>query len=175
MPDKLPARARPAMLAKHRTRLGGRLGADELPRLSELCRSRVARVDATLAFALEEASGRLLMHVHVRAELHLTCQRCLAAMAWRADHRNRVFVVSDHETARSLPRGADHVVCTAHEIAPAEVIEEELLLLLPQIPTHESIEQCDPGMVAHLRDGRTRDAGDDRRRNPFAVLKSMRL
>lgn len=163
------------MLAKHRTRLGGRLCADELPRLSELCRSRAARVDATLAFALEEASARPVMHVHVRAELHLTCQRCLAAMTWRVDHRNRVFIVSDHETARSLPRGADHVVCASQEIAPAEVIEEEVLLLLPQIPTHESIERCDPGMIAHLRGGRARDAGDNPRRNPFAVLKSMRL
>ncbi len=172
MLDKLPARARPAMLAKHRTRLGGRLCADELPRLAELCRSRAARVDAALEFAFENAGGRLVMQIHVRAELRLTCQRCLAAMTWRADHRNRVFIVSNHEIARSLPRGADYVVCASQDIAPANVVEEEVLLLLPQIPAHENVEQCDSGVIAHLRDGDTRN---DPRGNPFAVLENVRL
>ena len=172
--DKLPARARPAALARRRTRLAGHLAVGELPRLADLCRSRAAHVDATLAFAFEDASARLVMRTHVRAELQLTCQRCLSAMPWRVDHHSRVFIVSDRKAAMNLPRGAEHIVRASEEIALTEIIEEEILLLMPQIPAHHGVEQCDPGVIAHLRRGRARHAGDGARRNPFAVLKSMR-
>ena len=173
--NKLPARARPAALARHRTRLTGHLTAGELPRIAELCRSPAARVSAALVFAFEDASGRIVMQIHVRAELQLTCQRCLSAMAWRTDHRNRLVIVGGHEEAKRLPRGADHIVCMSEDLAPADVVEEELLLLLPQIPVHESIGQCDPGMVAHLRGDGARHARGGPRNSPFAALENIRL
>ena len=111
------------------------------------------------------------MQTRIRAGLHLTCQRCLAPMAWRINHKNRVVIMTNQETARSLPRATDHVVCPSEEIAPAELVEEEILLLLPHIPLHASVDQCDADVIArlHRRDTpKTRD-------NPFAALKNIRL
>ncbi len=159
------------MLAKHRTRLEGDLSVGELSRLSELCRSPAARIRAALEFEFEAGSGRLMLRMEVRGELELTCQRCLSAMPWRLDHTSRLAVVDDPEAAARLPRGADHIVCPAQGIAPASLVEEEVLLALPQIPMHNRAGQCDADMMARLGHGDGREA----RSNPFGILRNIRL
>ncbi|MDD9806004.1 MAG: YceD family protein [Gammaproteobacteria bacterium] len=193
MERRLPHHIRPAVLARHRTRLEGTLRVGELPRLSELCRAQAARIEAALEFEYETGSGRLMMGVELHGELELTCQRCLSAMRWRLDHTNRLVVADGPQTAASLPRDTDHIVCTTEEIAPAGVVEEEVLLALPQIPAHDHIGQCDAAMVAHLggagRGGDNPAGGpadapagspdnhpdNNPANNPFGILRNIRL
>lgn len=200
MNRRLPHHIRPAVLARHRTRLEGSLCVGELPRLAELCRAQAARIEAALEFEYETGSGRLMMGVELHGELELTCQRCLSPMRWHLDHINRLVVADGPQAAASLPRDTDHIVCTAEEIAPAGIVEEEVLLALPQIPAHGHIGQCDAAMVAHLGGaGRGVHAGPADNRgghanpdnpggqanpgadpannpdNPFGILRNIRL
>lgn len=197
MERKLPHHIRPAVLARHRTRLEGALCVGELPRLAELCGAQAARIEAALEFEYETGSGRLMMGVELHGELELTCQRCLSPMRWRLDHINRLVIADSPQAAASLPRETDHIVCAAEEMAPAGVVEEEVLLALPQIPAHGHIGQCDAAMVAHLggagRGGHAHPAGAPggahanpanpaagadpaaNPDNPFGILRNIRL
>ena len=106
------------------------------------------------------------MNGRVEGVLPLVCQRCLDHLEWKFDTRFECLVVG-HEREKS--RGLDAVVCSGGRIELEPVIEDELLLALPNAPVH-TFGTCEAPQI--------RVAGErspSRSTSPFSALGEMRL
>ena len=97
------------------------------------------------------------LQLHVKANLPVTCQRCLNQMTVNLA-LNFHYLVCD--AGKDAPNDDDEIdwLESNHEMNVLELIEDELLLALPIAPTHA--EACNK---ASMQSGE--------KPNPFAVLK----
>jgi len=80
----------------------------------------------------------VILQGRVRASLRLECQRCLGRVAFPVDIGFRLAVVATLAQAESLPDGLDPLLLADGEpLRLADMVEDELLLALPQVPMHE--------------------------------------
>jgi uncharacterized protein len=106
--------------------------------LSQLDRVRDAgglpgtRIAAQLRFGSFE--GRTTVDVRVEGVAMLSCQRCLQPYASGVDERAQVMVVRDEE--ESVPGGYEPFVGVPEQLSLAALVEEQVLLALPLVPTH---------------------------------------
>jgi uncharacterized protein len=98
----------------------------------------------------------------------LRCQRCLEALVYRVDSEMSLALVSGMDGARQLPERYDPLLVSDRLIRPRDLIEDELLLALPQIPMHDP-EAC-KAMSAELDVGQEQSG----KANAFAVLADLK-
>ena len=103
-----------------------------MPRLLELVTTPPRAITYRIEFALD-ASGRPKMIGRVEGMLPLVCQRCLDSLDWSFDATFESVVVGDE---REETKGQDAVVCSDGRIALEPMIEDEVLLALPNAPVH---------------------------------------
>lgn len=137
-----------------------------MPRLVELSLDRRGVVDAELSFDVGAGEGLRQMRGRVRAELHVTCQRCLEPMTLVLEIEPRLILLRPGER-EELAQQEDALVVT-RAVPLSELVEDELLLAMPMIPKH-ALAQC----PAKGRVGQSEPAPPTRG-NPFAALKAMK-
>ena len=151
-------------LASRQACLSGLVEPVLMPRLLEVAASTPSAIAYRIEFT-RDASGRPRMRGRVEGMLPLICQRCLEELEWRIETGFESLVIgSEHEEARGL----DAVVCSGGRLDLESVIEDELLLALPDSPAH-AYGSCEPPPI--------RDAGEQsalRRTNPFTALDALR-
>ena len=150
-------------LASRRAVLAGVVEAESLPRLLEV----VAAGPGAVAYRIEftrDVSGRPKMSGHVEGVLPLVCQRCLDRLDWTFDARFESVVVGD---AQEDTGGMDAVTCPGGRIELDPVIEDEILLALPNAPVHPR-GSCD---TPSFRDARGQPSSP--RSNPFSALRTL--
>ena len=164
----LPARINPWQLAAEDGRLTGDLALVKLPRLMAIVNQAGGRVSIDLA-AGKDAQGLSFITGRLQTEVELTCQRCLGPLRWPMDVAVRLGLVHAEAEADRLPDDYEPLPAPADSaMAVAELVEDELLLALPQIPRHADQRECeahgygapDPAFIAEQR-------------RPFAVLASL--
>ncbi|MCB2264329.1 MAG: YceD family protein [Candidatus Thiosymbion ectosymbiont of Robbea hypermnestra] len=116
----------------------GRLPLSGLPRLRGLLLDAAGDVGFRLAFSRDEA-GRGVLRCEVVATLRLSCQRCLEALEHRVETDTWLALVSGVDEERRLPERYDPLPVGDEPIRPGDLVEDELLLALPQIPMHEPV------------------------------------
>lgn len=118
--------------------LGSRLAA-------ALAHDTVGQVDYVLDFALAPVGG-IAISGTIHAGLEARCQRCLEPVRLQLTVPVRLIVPHD-EIDTEAPTGWEF---TAPDMRPslAELIAEELLLALPQVPCHPSGTCRPPGVVS---------------------------
>lgn len=151
-------------LASRQACLSGLVEPVLMPRLLEV----VASTPSAIAYRIEftrDASGRPRMRGRVEGMLPLVCQRCLEEIEWPIETGFKSLAIgSEHEETRGL----DAVICSGGRLDLESVIEDELLLALPNSPAH-AYGSCEPPPI--------RDAGEQpalRRTNPFTALHALR-
>lgn len=153
-------------LASARAVLAGRLESGSMPRLLEV----VAAAPGSIAYRIEfarDASGRPGMTGRVEATLPLVCQRCLDGLDLRLDARFESLVLGND---RGEADGRDDVVvCPNGRLVLESVVEDELLLALPDAPVHAH-GSCEAPRVRDP-DGRL---PSPRSTNPFSALHALR-
>ena len=104
----------------------------------------------------------LLAHTRVRVQ----CQRCLLPMncALRAQARLR-FAADEASAERLDPDSDDDILALPQALDLRELIEDELILVLPPFPRHEHCEP--PGPMRDAADGEVQP-------NAFAALQGLR-
>jgi uncharacterized protein len=157
MSTELPERVDPWRAADKRAAFAGRLPLSRLTRLRGLLFGTSGDVAYRLEFYRDEG-WRAIVRGSIRATLYQECQRCLETVAHEADVRIALAVVTDDSA--EVPGQHDPLVVEEGFVHPLALIEDELLLDLPQIPRH------DPDACSAAVD---RPAGAERS-NPFAVL-----
>ena len=110
--------------------------------------------------------GHPLLHVSVKGEVKLMCQRCLTPFAFAVESQATLVLAKDEEAADELE---DHladedvdVIAGSKNMNVLDLVEDEMLLAIPLSPKHE---RC-PDQIGQ-------DIGaTDKRVSPFEVLKN---
>jgi uncharacterized protein len=111
------------------------------------------------------------MHLQLRAQLPMTCQRCLGQVLMPVALDNSYRFVADEETAEAEDDNCDEdLLVLSKQFDLRELLEDELLLELPLMPKHEV---C-PEHVKLASTDEDFKAALTQKPNAFAVLGSLK-
>ena len=165
-------RMRIADLAAQNALIKRTLDAAELTRLSAVCAPSRA-IDLELEFSFDDHRN-VRMCGTVSAAAEVSCQRCLEAVPIALEGEFDVVLVTSEVRASELGSEHDVVVLASDEATLADLIEDELILRLPQQPCDEA--QCDrqPAYVYPADVDAAMLDEDERQNNPFQVLEQLK-
>ena len=156
--------------------ISGRLPVKHMGRLTEVVLENSEDVEVLLEFERSEEHVPVMKGT-VKATLKLECQRCLQPMDLAVDnafciafiHAGRVLSQGDAEDSH-ISEHCDPYEVEDENLCLIDVIEDELLLLLPQVPMHQ-----EPPCVikTEFGDEVTENTAEEKE-NPFAVLASLK-
>lgn len=137
-------------LARLGRTIEGEIELGRLTRLVELLSSPEGTVNATLSFGAG-SDGRLELRLTVNATVELVCQRCLEPFRLTLTGEAS-YLLAEDEVPDAVVRMSDEnmelLVLGEDRLNPSRLIEDELLLSLPLVPRHDSVEAC-----GHLAEG----------------------
>jgi uncharacterized protein len=156
----------------------GFLSISDLPRVAEEA-STVVSGDGfnwDLETHFEDSPGsdpRQILELDLKGRLHLVCQRCLQDCAVDLDEKRRFVLVTSEAEADDYPLEDEEQepLVASQQFNLLETIEDEVLLSIPLIPKH-SEGFCEPH--ASVFGGEDGEEVDDKRENPFNILKNMK-
>lgn len=163
MHDPFPSNIDPRLLARAGSRLIGVVSLAGMTRLAEMVHDLGDTADVELCFSID-AQKRFRIDGTIGARVELICQRCLLPFDYRLTANPKLAVLVEEERAAMLPAELDPLVVDQF-LAPAVLVEDELILALPLIPRHE--EEC-CSVPVNARTGAESPPGETRR--PFAGL-----
>lgn len=176
-PAAAPRRLNLQEFAQRGQALHGSLSVAELPRLAaslhaDAAQLRDLRVHWSLRGEMRELPGgaaQALVRLRVRAELPMTCQRCLQASPQPIDDEAVLRLVDDEpELDLEELESDEEAFCARHPVDVLELIEDQLILALPLVPMHASCPQ--PLAPAGAGEAPAEPAAA----SPFAVLAALR-
>jgi len=102
----------------------------------------LALKDATFAARFSyDRQGLITIRLDVEAELPLVCQRSLEPYLEKVMRRSWLAVIEDVAEQEVIPENYDPVLVEHRRMALLDIVEEELLLAVPQVPrSPESVE-----------------------------------
>jgi uncharacterized protein len=121
-----------------------------------------------------DRQGRSVVLGRVQARLRLPCQRCLEEVEIPVDAPIELALIRRDDDALDLPEHLDPWLVTEERLNPLDIVEDELLLAVPQVPRHPS-GSCGAGLPEGDEPrAPAADAGSDAPRRPFAILASLK-
>ena len=163
----LPDKINPWQLVADHGRLTGDLALAELPRLAALLNQTNGVVSVTLAAGMDGQGLRFIAgRLHTIVEL--ICQRCLGPLQLPLEVTVHLGLVHSEAEADRLPDDYEPLLAPDGLMAVADLVEDELLLALPQIPRHADQRECE----AHGY-GAPDPAFITEQRRPFGLLASL--
>ncbi len=108
----------------------------------------------------------------LRVSLRVTCQRCLEGMDLQIEASPWLLLLRPEEGQDRLDDEAD-ILVTDKPLSLSALVEDELLLALPMVPTHE-LSECPTKVYARKEMGGGRHEADGEKKNPFAVLDRLK-
>jgi uncharacterized protein len=103
----------------------------------------------------------------VAGTVHLVCQRCLTPFAYDIDSETMLLLGKDDEHADEIEEIVDDesvdVIVGSRAMNVADLVEDEALLALPQVPKHDV-----------CPDTALLDAVKSEKKSPFAGLKDLK-
>lgn len=163
MSQHLPDHLDPWRFADLAKRVSGSYLLGDLPRLCECLADSQGNVNFDLEFS-RDRQHRACLHGTVQATLILECQRCLETMLLPVKSELALAFVQGLDEAEMLPAELDPQLVENGRVEFRGLIEDEILIALPQVPMHP-LDECVSGK------GEVHDAV---RENPFAVLAALK-
>ena len=137
MLDRMPEYIDPVHLADKHGVLKGQIPLKSLDRLAEVLVNDSGIVNVDLFFGRE---GRLAkVEGHIEAVLELECQNCLEAVNWPINCAIKLGIVTSIDQADRLPEDYEPLLVEEGRISLKNIIEDEILLILPAFPKHQHI------------------------------------
>lgn len=165
-------------LAQQQAVVKRQLDPASLPRFAQAC-DAADTVSTELTFGLDD-QGRAMVKGQVVAQVKLGCHRCEEMVPRRVDAAFTALIAFSEEQAdqwNSVAPGTDVVVVASPNVNVVEIVEDELLLALPDRVCIEDDCRHMPSMYYGV-EGKEIDKEavpesdiDDSRRFPFAGLK----
>ena len=168
----LPATIDPIQLAERGARLTGTLPLKSMPRLAQTCLDGSGDVFVDLSFERGEGEKVLLMRGTLRTSLRVTCQRCLEDMDLDVEASPWLMLMRPGSRRDRLDDEPDILVADK-PVSLSALVEDELLLALPMVPTHE-LSECPAKVYVRKEIGGGRQEADGEKKNPFAVLDRLK-
>lgn len=170
MLDRLPQYIDPLHLADKRSVLKGALALKVFGRLSDMLFDTDGNVVIDLFFSRE---GRLAkIEGKIETHLQLVCQNCLQSVDWPVQTEVRLGIVNSLEQVDRLPPGFEPLFVEEEKMLLQDIIEDELLLSLPQYPKHP--EPCTVQESGSRRSEQPEAALERRQDNPFSILTHLK-
>lgn len=149
-----------------------RLGPMLAPQGDGLDEQLVARDDARFSarFSYDE-QGLVTIRLDVEAELPLICQRSLAPYREKIARRSLLVVIEDVAEQEVIPESYDPVLVEHRRLALQDIVEEELILAVPQVPRNPDSE-----VIELSTDGEVRISSEpekEQSHRPFAGLAGL--
>jgi uncharacterized protein len=119
-----------ASLARQSVRVERQLPVVALPRLAEVAPGR-GPVTVVLAFRVDGA-GRPRVSGRAEQLVETVCQRCLGEFEWRLAVEFDLCIVREGADVGEIAEGVDVLVVEGETVSVADVVEDELLLGLPE-------------------------------------------
>jgi uncharacterized protein len=167
MSQRLPEFFDPRRPADLSGQMSGQIRLDRLSRLIEAIEGGEPMVEVQLGIECDD-QGRVILSGRVQARLTLECQRCLGPVAFPVDIGFRLAVVETLAQAERLPDELDPLLLAdGGPLRLADMVEDELLLALPQVPMHQPGDCVEP----LLKEDAVPPA---EAANPFSVLKALK-
>ncbi|MCB1703369.1 MAG: DUF177 domain-containing protein [Halioglobus sp.] len=151
--------------------VSGALKPLDLKRFRPLLAGDEGAISAEISFSRDE-ERRYLMHVAIRADVVVTCQRCLEAMPEQLSSESMLAIVWTDEEAAHVPRQLEPLVVVDSPSNLWDVVEEELILALPPFSYHET-DECKMKTAAYSDPIPDEDVGESKP-NPFNVLAQLK-
>lgn len=145
----------------------GSLLIGSLPRLCE----SLANTDGLLRYELEfgrDGLGVAFLAMRVEGSLSLICQRSLEAFAWPVSLSVQLGLIREEADESGLPPGYEALLVNHGELRLSDVIEDELILALPLVPTKPGFDEAEEVVYT------TENAEVRAREHPFAALASIK-
>ncbi|HEY0197702.1 MAG TPA: YceD family protein [Rhodanobacter sp.] len=142
--------------------------------MSRLC-GALASPDGTVKFELDfgrDSLGTDYVDVRAQASLTLICQRTLEPFVLPVAVDTRLGLIRAERDEAGLPPDCEPLLVPEDgRLNPADVIEDELLLVLPLVPVNPDSSLPDE-VTGHAPEEDS--IGEGRSENPFAVLRELK-
>jgi len=167
MLDRLPIFIDPVKFSERRKKLSGTIEIRELARLSDMLLDNTGKIEVEFSFDKE---GKLAtIRGDIKVNLKLECQSCLKSIDWPVKHHFKLGVVLSLEQANDLSSDLEPLILDGGKVLVNELIEDELLLALPDFPRHENV--C-VEINKTLPTEKNNDQIDSN--NPFSILAKLK-
>ena len=168
MSDKLPELIDPLLFADRRSILAGALKISALERLSDIVADNDGDVGIEMQFARK--GKRAMISGTIKAALVLKCQSCMQDLPWPIELNFNLGVVSSLQEAEQLEIDCEPLLFDGEKISLNELIEDEILLALPDYPKHGF--DCIPQRSSKDADFDNNVQAETN--NPFSVLAKLK-
>ena len=169
------SREYPDWISPNRAAEGKRIFSGTIP-LKRMKRLAALLVDAqgeasfTAAFRTD-LEQRIVIDLRVEADLPLICQASLEVYDEQVNRSSELVVIDDDSEQFELPDSYEPVVTENGRLAIASLVEDELLLGLPQIPRKPGLQ-----VVEYSAGGqtlKTEALPEGSKKHPFSALQGM--
>jgi uncharacterized protein len=145
----LPKWIDPKLLASQNQRLQGKVALAELSRVHDrLQEYKLGEVTIDWLFSLDE-KRRPTIQGQLQTELIIQCQRCLQPISWSLDvPTGLIFLQYEPTFAEEFPSGFEAVQLEEIPLSLLALIEDEIILALPIVATHDTCHTNDYQMTA---------------------------
>ncbi|TDJ27752.1 MAG: hypothetical protein E2O61_07530 [Gammaproteobacteria bacterium] len=157
-------------LAKQQARVTRRLDGSELPRFSQLV-DLAGAAEVELAFAFDD-NGHPQVTGYAEVEAGMVCHRCSATLRRTIRVQIAACLVADEQLATALGAHQEVLVTDGTEVSVAEIIEDELILGLPERLCENDPCELTPGFNYPAHSDQ-RDSEQDNEANPFSILADL--
>ncbi len=173
--SRVPEQLDPWRAVERTRRLEGSLPLHEFKRLAALLVDTQGTVEFQIVFFRGD-KRRPCVRGWVKAKVGLSCQRCLQAVTKHLDSSFSLALVEGLDEAGNLPEEYEPLLVADGRVHPREIIEDELLLALPQIAAHGPDEICTTDTFLAQDRGQPDHESDAVRQaeNPFSVLEQLK-
>ncbi|MBI3545502.1 MAG: DUF177 domain-containing protein [Gammaproteobacteria bacterium] len=170
---QLPATIDPIQLAERGSQLSGSLPVRQMPRLKQACVDDSGEVLVDLRFERGEGESVYLMHGRLQAHVRVVCQRCLEPMELTLEVSPWLMLARPDARDKDLADEAD-ILVVDKPLLLSSLVEDELLLAWPMVPTHE-LNQC-PAKTYIATPAVQKDlsVATQEKKNPFSVLRKIK-
>lgn len=171
MSKRFPDQLDPWHCADLGKEFSGQLPLDSLSRLSACLLKPSGVVDFELIFS-RDPQRRAVLSGWLKTALSLECQRCLEEVVLPIEIRLSQVFVRGLDEAGLLPESLDPCLVEEEQVSFTDLIEDELLLALPQVAMHDSGICTAP--LSATPDEMPIESSEQERENPFAVLAELK-
>lgn len=175
MPERLPVFINPEKVTARGLKTSGELYLEKMDRLIDRLVAPFGKVQVVLEFS--KSGRRMMMQGHIDGTMYVECQRCMQAVEFNVNHDFELgFVKNEAEIDNLLP-GQEPLFIGQEDIRLADVVEDELTLLLPISIMHEPqacFENNEYGLEKQVINKDRVVVETPVKKNPFAVLADLK-
>jgi len=170
MSREFPDWISPGRAAEGKRIFSGTIALSRMKRLAKLLVEANGEASFVAAFK-SDMDKRVIIDLQVEAELPLICQASLEVYNEKVNRRSELAVIDHEHQQEEVPDSYEPVLAENGRLAIASVVEEELLLGLPQIPRKPGLEKIEFSTGGQLR--KSVEPQKAAKKNPFAALQGM--